>query len=120
MIIILILILSVILNFTLILLIFRYRFQKKKKILNKLKKEKPLGSGSDLFNDITKSKELFSLLKKEIHPDRFIGDVSLMTYSEQKMMRLGEISNSYTQMRELIQEMQNDNFPFSDKINSLK
>jgi hypothetical protein len=117
---IILLILSVILNVTLIFLLIRNSFQRKRKKLNQIKKEGTIGSGSDLFNDIIKSKELFNLLKREIHPERFIGNESLMKYAEQKMMRLGEISNSYTQMRILIQEMQNDNFPFTKKINSIK
>lgn len=79
----------------------------------------PLSKGEDLFNNITKSKELFRLLKKEIHPDRFINNEELSKFAETKMMELGEIEHSYLSMISLINEMKINNFPFSEKFTNL-
>jgi hypothetical protein len=79
----------------------------------------PMGSGADLFKDITKSKELFKLLKREIHPEQFIDNPDLYKYAQEKMMQLGEISNSFTAMLKLVNEMKINNFPFSNKLEYL-
>ena len=44
----------------------------------------------------------------------------MYAYAEEKMMQLGEISNSYTSMLQLINEMKRDNFPFSTKLDHLE
>lgn len=109
---------SLFLNLLLIYVTYRLMIK-----LNRAKKpltdNGPINSGSDLFDDITKSKELFKLLKKEIHPDRFIGNEELRAYAEECMMELGKIQHSYSSMIKLIKEMTLHNFPFSSKVSTL-
>lgn len=85
----------------------------------KEKEDGPLSSGADLFNDMTKSKVLYKLLKKEVHPERFIGNEELYKYAEEKMMQIGESSNSYTSMLKIVEEMKSKGFPFSKSIDTI-
>jgi hypothetical protein len=78
--------------------------------------EGPLSTGADLFNDLTKSNELYRKLKREMHPDKFIGNEELRQYAENQMMELGKAQNSYTSMMILIEEMKKNNFPFSEEF----
>jgi len=78
--------------------------------------EGPLSTGTDLFNDLTKSNELYRKLKREMHPDKFIGNEELRQYAENQMMELGKVQNSYTSMMILIEEMKKNNFPFSEEF----
>lgn len=114
-----ILIMSLIINMVLGLLLFftykRLRVIKKTQI----KEDGPLSSGADLFNDMTKSKALYKLLKKEVHPERFIGNEELYNYAEEMMMQLGEASNSYTAMIKIVEEMKSKGFPFSKSIDTI-
>ena len=114
------LIASVILNLVLGFLFIKKIKKRKNAELEQIRQEGPLGSGADLFKDITKSKELFKILKREIHPEQFIDNPELYAYAEEKMMQLGEISNSYTSMIQLIKEMKSNNFPFSNKLYNLE
>jgi hypothetical protein len=100
---------------------FLYKTLKKLKIVKGAHQENdgPLSTGSDLFNDLTKSKDLFRKLKREIHPDRFIGNDELHQYAQECMMELGKIEHSYTSMIILIEEMKKNNFPFSEEINNI-
>jgi hypothetical protein len=109
------------LSFNLVLSALLYfslkRLRKIKK--NQIKEDGPLSSGADLFNDMTKSKTLYKLLKKEVHPERFIGNDALYKYAEEKMMQIGECSNSYTAMIEIVEEMKSKDFPFSKSIETI-
>lgn len=111
-----VLLVSLVLNFLLVLLALR--LLKKLRLFKKQDKyySNPKGRGSDLYNDLTKSKDLYKLLKKELHPERFISDADLYSYAETKMMQLGEISNSYTSMLLLIEELKQNDFPLSDNV----
>ncbi len=98
-----------------------FRIKRKVKLLNGTQPiiDGPLASGKDLFNDITKSKELFRILKKEIHPDKFIDNEELRLYAEKQMMELGKIQHSYTSMLDFIEEMKKEKFPFSEHIRNM-
>ncbi len=100
---------------------FLYKTLKKLKAIKELqaKNDGPLSTGSDLFNDLTKSKDLFRKLKREIHPDRYIGNEELHQYAQECMMELGKIEHSYTSMIILIEEMKKNNFPFSEEIQNM-
>ena len=102
----------------LILGFFLYKTLKKLKAIKGAHQENdgPLSSGSDLFNDLTKSKDLFRKLKKEIHPDRFIGNDELHQYAQECMMELGKVEHSYTSMMILVEEMKKKGFPFSEEF----
>lgn len=114
-----ILIFSLIINLVLGLLLFftykRLRVIKKTQI----KEDGPLSSGADLFNDMTKSKDLFRKLKREIHPDRFIGNDELHQYAQECMMELGKVEHSYTSMMILVEDMKKKDFPFSEEIQNM-
>lgn len=114
------LIVSVIFNFVFGFLLIKKFKNHKNAGLNQIRQDGPLGTGADLFKDITKSKELFKILKREIHPEQFIDNPEMYAYAEEKMMQLGEISNSYTSMLQLINEMKRNNFPFSTKLDHLE
>jgi hypothetical protein len=111
---------SVILNLVFGFLLIKNFKKRKNAGLNQIRQDGPLGTGADLFKDITKSKELFKILKREIHPEQFIENPEMYAYAEEKMMQLGEISNSYTSMLQLINEMKRDNFPFSTKLDHIE
>lgn len=100
---------------------FLYKTLKKLKSINgtQLKNDGPLSTGADLFNDITKSKELFRKLKKEIHPDRFIGNDPLRQTAQAYMMELGKIEHSYTSMLALVEQMKKEGFPFSEDVHNM-
>ena len=100
---------------------FLYKTLKKLKIVKGTHQENdgPLSTGSDLFNDLTKSKDLFRKLKREIHPDRFIGNDELHQYAQECMMELGKVEHSYTSMMILVENMKKKGFPFSEEINNI-
>lgn len=56
-------------------------------------------SGKDLFENITKSKELYRNLLIEFHPDKHNTNVSLRSKAEEISLKIAEHKNSY---RELI------------------
>ena len=114
------LIASLILNVVFGFLLIKNLKKRRNAGLEQIRQEGPLGTGADLFKDITKSKDLFKILKREIHPEQFIDNPELYAYAEGKIMKLGEISNSYTSMLQLINEMKSDNFPFSTKLDYLE
>ncbi len=101
-----------------ILLFLFLRLLKMNKLLRSSQplNEGPLSTGTDLFNDLTKSNELYRKLKREMHPDKFIGNEELRQYAENQMMELGKVEHSYTSMMILVEEMKKKGFPFSEEF----
>lgn len=112
------LIISVLIN--LIFLVFWLRkwiigrFQKKDEFLSM--SDNINQSGADLFADITKSKQFFREIKREIHPDKFIGKPELQIYAQQKMKEASENQHSFSHLTSIIKEMQAEGFEFSERF----
>lgn len=112
------LIISCVFNALLVYLLLRNRFSQKERIEQNIlfASDSRGNTGADLFADITKSKELFRQLKKEIHPDRFIDRPNLQKYVEEKMKEAGNAQNSYSGLLNIIEKMQLDGFEFSSNF----
>jgi hypothetical protein len=71
--------------------------------------------GSDLFNNITKSKNLYRDLLIELHPDKFHNDPTKLEKSENLALMLGKNKNSFRELISLAKIAKID-FDFSSKF----
>lgn len=51
--------------------------------------------GSDLFDNITRSKNLYRDLLAEIHPDKYVNDNKCKDFASQLSFKIGDSKNSY-------------------------
>ena len=68
--------------------------------------------GKDLFENITKSKNLYKDLLIEVHPDRFVGEDNLMKKAEIISSKIAEYKSSYRDLIDIARNAVND-FEFS-------
>jgi len=71
--------------------------------------------GSDLFENITKSKVLYKDLLIELHPDRYVGDKDLLKKSNETTAKISKFKSSYRDLIEIAKSSIAD-FEFTDKF----
>ncbi len=74
-------------------------------------------SGSDLFDNINKSKDLYKDLLIELHPDKFVNQPELQEKATQITFELGKQKSTYRNLLNLAKEASKD-FQFSEKFTS--